>query len=211
MTDKKRKIVLLPTDKAENCLLKNSDSTRLTYHPHSSFFQEYLKTIGSTSQHLYILSDEEIKEGDWSIDILNNIVEKTNKATVDMLNSGMLHNGNSKIIATTDLSLKLPKIPQHFIDKYIIEYNKDNKIEEVMIGYNQYGAEIGTQYLTMSDEELNPIKISNNNNISIKLIKDSWNRKEVLKLLHSAWLKGSLQHANPLDKQSYTNFIKENL
>jgi hypothetical protein len=111
--------------------------------------------------------------------------------------------GYREILATTDSSLKLyesetiaksagfslntddiciPSIPQSFIDKYVSEYNKGNKIEEVMVEYEEY-------------ESCNPItgntgnwycgniKLNPDNTINIQSIKDSWTRDEVISIL----------------------------
>lgn len=119
--------------------------------------KEYAKTV--TSQHLYILSDEEIKEGDWFV--MNGCIIRQCKSTnkeqhtiptvVDTI--GGIHHVSvcEKIIATTDRSLGLvvdqngcpmqayskflPQPSQSFIDKFVEEYNKGNVITEVMVEY----------------------------------------------------------------------------
>lgn len=98
-------------------------------------------------QHLYILSDEEIKEGDYYLDEHNNI----GKAFKN--NAGFYRNCK-KIIATTDKSLiikndcdcgattyegcsqclkQVPQLPQSFIKKFVEEYNKGNIITETKV------------------------------------------------------------------------------
>lgn len=86
-------------------------------------------------QHLYILSDDEIKEGDWVIangtpyqvlDILDNSY-KTKLCWVSNVN---------KIISSTDKSLNLPYPSESFVNKYIEKYNKNEKIDVVMVEYD---------------------------------------------------------------------------
>ena len=88
--------------------------------------KEYAKTV--TSQHLYILSDEEIKEGDWFVGFADGsikpgdwfvgfadgsikpFVKQADESTVEINNWQLNKKGyssNKKIIATTDRSLKV--------------------------------------------------------------------------------------------------------
>jgi len=92
------------------------------------------------SQHLYILTNDEIKEGDW--------YKYPNQNGVWCNNEGTVPNRDArKIIATTDSSLKtkveqsgenawynlIPQIPQQFIEYFISEYNKGKIIDKVLV------------------------------------------------------------------------------
>jgi DNA polymerase III alpha subunit (gram-positive type) len=79
------------------------------------------------NQHLYFTTDEEIKEGDWFYNSMNNIVVKATNRYSEMKNP-IPHR---KITASTDPKLetsdevfhntykqKLPQIPQDFIKDY---------------------------------------------------------------------------------------------
>lgn len=80
------------------------------------------------TQHLYILSDEEIKENwkgiaykhDVQVGIFNHFYTE-NK----------WYKNAKKVIASTNTSLNLPLIPKSFIDYFIKEWNKGNKIDEI--------------------------------------------------------------------------------
>ena len=75
-----------------------------------------------------------------------------------------------KIIATTDSSLRtmipdmsgfpsylvIPSIPQSFIDKYVNEYNKGNKIEDAMV---EYGLSTDRRHLLKFNPNDNTINI----------------------------------------------------
>jgi hypothetical protein len=156
---KKAKVVMLPTEiKESNIILDNSDK-----------FLHYKKSINSTSffsedyiyQHLYIISDDEIKEGDWIL------IPSTNGKNHFDFSESIPKKAESnfasnkyvwKIIATTDTSLKkpctcigmrtqvscnwicethkdyfLPQLPQEFIEYYIREYNNGNVISDVLV------------------------------------------------------------------------------
>jgi len=132
-------VVMLPTDKYSSIVRSTSKYGGL-------FKSEYyspMKNMGDSYQHLYILSNEEIKEGDFWFD------------GTQIRNNYSLHKIDGfdrKIIATTDSSLTkemycvssgkyqepLPQIPQQFIEYYISEYNKDNVISKVLVEVNPY-------------------------------------------------------------------------
>lgn len=91
--------------------------------------------------HLYVLSNNEIKEDDWCIDSNRNIFQHKNHFPISI--------GQRKIIATTDNSLTedrqkaafvvtghpLPQPSKQFIQKFVEEYNKGNVITDVLIEY----------------------------------------------------------------------------
>ena len=149
---KNAKVVMLPTNETKGdfskeriypCLLKYSwmfdenETGKLIYSDSNIRTPTQL-------QHLYIISDDEIKE---------------NNTHFYNPHSGQLHisgnhtdyiainkNGCKKIIATTDVSLGLPQPSQQFIEKYIEEYNKDNIITDVLVEYeNVYIDSFGTK------------------------------------------------------------------
>ena len=112
---------------------------------------------------------------------------------------------SEKIIATTDISLvkeyNLPEPSQSFIQKYIEEYNRGNIITDVLVEY-------GIIYEGRSYDLYNPDKLKvnlKNNTITIKKVKDSWNREEILNDIEQAIIQG-------LDIGQYRDkWIKENL
>ncbi len=141
---------MLPTNEKANSIWSNSLLNKLSYGE--------LSPIHCSHYHLYILSDEEIKEGDWCImldsfgNVFSNPRQYTNPET-QFLNKGL-----RKIIATTDSSLKIEKsstgytenrsrtfyslesLPQpskSFIEVFVEEYNKGNIITDVMVEYEQ--------------------------------------------------------------------------
>lgn len=151
----KHKVVLVPTKNESNIAF---------YQEGTSYNKPVLQIVKYTSsdytyQHIHILSDEDIKEGDWYICWLTvngiptdyELYQATIKDSVDLFSSA---NNYKKIIATTDSSLKiegeckirsgkrierfptesmLPQIPSSYIQYYIEQYNKGNVIEEVVV------------------------------------------------------------------------------
>lgn len=150
-------------------------------------------------QHIYITSDDEVKEGDWMIN--------TNGDTI--LNYESKNEGDNtwreywkKIIATTDTSLNekecskcfgygndqsgychkchgtgngliLSQPSDKFIQAYIDAYNKGEKIDKVLVemDYEYYSG--GTTFFTKLKD----------NDIIIKKTKDSWTKDELLSTL----------------------------
>jgi len=186
---KSAQVVMLPTNEKANLLLTGRND--LYYSSKLSDF--LLKEDIDTFQHLYILSDEEIKEGDYHVAI--RIVKTNGDKAIAFTDQEQLDaiaeiGGAKKIIATTDNTVKfperfpsfvtLPQIPQSFIEKFVEEYNKGNVITEVMVEYKSIGAYANPKY--DSDYQL---KINPDNTIDISMPKDSWSREEVTTLLYS--------------------------
>ena len=192
-TFKKTKVVMLSTN-------KKAKFNDLVIHPIDGLLVQFKhQNCTEVAQNLYFLSDEEIKEGDW---ILNNLLEDKRpiQVTKELLEDGLLKD-DKKIIATTDKSLftetksigytedrarvfygkeYLPQPSQSFIEKFVEEYNEGNVITEVMVEYEtitkRYGSCSIGEGVTMNVEQL---KVSKDNTITIRKVKDSWNRDEV--------------------------------
>ena len=186
---KSAQVVMIPTNEKA----KFGDLILTPTYPQKLLIFEHQKCT-EVSQHLYFLSDEEIKEGDWFI--MNScIVRQCSLHKGDILDTiGGLHHESvcKKIIATTDRSLTiaatssgryvyhLPQPSQSFIEKFVKEYNKSNVITEVMVEYewNKTGRKI--RKLDVFDHIL---KINPDNTIDINMPKDSWSREEVVELI----------------------------
>ena len=182
-TFKKAKAVMLPNNQQTKYLMVYSDVEKtkgklILNGLKNDEYKEY--------QHLYIISDDEIKE---------------NNTHFYNPHSGQLHisgnhtdyiainkNGCKKIIATTDVSLGLPQPSKQFIQKYIEEYNKDNKdniITDVLIEYELISNEEYFGNTINPDDDVpyfdERLKInSKDNTITIKKVKDSYSREEVI-------------------------------
>ena len=217
-------------------------------------------------QHLYIISDDEIKEGDWCLIDNNKVGKRTNKQTYPNCTDGESHlcyyyiiNGEErsyhvihckKIIATTDTSLlidtyinqgdtvkgdliikrgsdyttglkgriNLPQLSEQFIQKYIEEYNRGNIISDVLVEYELISNEEYFLNTINPDDDvpyfderltINP----KDNTITIKKVKDIWNREEVVQLLidccaEISSIHGKLKGKEPADLYKW---IEENL
>lgn len=172
-------------------------------------------------QNLYFLSDEEIKEGDWKYQkalgkvmrhdggYYNFQVENKIIATTDMALKLEAGDEGWKSIdggwnEYKPIYKQLPQPSQSFIEKYVEEYNKGNIITEVMVEYDTYplgpnGNVIGTDKpypyngLISNFEIKYGLKINpKDNTITIKKVKDSWNKEEILKALNNPYGQGSV-------------------
>lgn len=203
-TFKKTKVVMLSTNEKAN-------EDKLIYREGRLMFQTKKeakhdrKWSSSKHYHLYFLSNEEIKEGDWVL-TPNNEIKKFGQV-------GTYLSKDKKIIATTDKSLtinsiygvdrfdasifsgsgksemiklpqmfNLPQPSQLFIEKFVEEYNKGSVITEVMVEYEPIGAYSNPKY----DSDYRLKVNSKDNTITIRKIKNSWSREEVEKLCREA-------------------------
>lgn len=118
--------------------------------------------IADPKKPLYITSNEDIKEGDTYINEEGRLILHRNK----------LNPKGKKIIATTDLSLELPSIPQWFIKHFVAEYNKGNVIDKVEVRYDQMAYESGDTFFEL--------RLTQDRTISIKEVEEKmYNREEV--------------------------------
>lgn len=193
---KKCQVILLETEDKVNIILDN-DKLELIKN------KQIANTINSSVKgyNLYITSNEKINEGDWKYDTYH-------KEIIQVKSINSISKYDKKIIATTDTSLSpyikdifdtneigsqkyyhLPQPSQQFVEKYIESYNNDNVITDVLveyIHYDEFGNYISGDIVRDKDEL--KLKISSKDNtITIKSIKDSWNREEVIELCKSAF------------------------
>lgn len=186
---KKCKVVMLPTEKASNMWWSGQ-----------KLYNKGPEQPRTPYQHLYIISDDVIKEDDW----LYNLQTKNVRQCFSIERSRLVYNEyDKKIIATTDKLLAgikhiqwskdleskydfekgypkeyyLPQPSQSFIEKYIEQYNNQNIITDVMVEYE------GIEWLDRPLEYFPKINLKDNT-ITIKRIKDTFTRKEVIELLH---------------------------
>jgi hypothetical protein len=118
-----------------------------------------------------------------------------------------------KIIATTDKlnthpnvadSYRsgncLPQPSQSFIEKWVEEYNKGNVITDVMVEYEAMNTTIVNRTYNDFEPKINP----KDNTITIRKIKDSWSREEVVELIKQY----SEDINNPIwFKKNYTSYL----
>ena len=113
-----KNIHLIPTDKPSRLSILNSGKL--------NFGAEIMSSSNSKSQHIYITSDEEIKEGDW---YFNNTGSAIEKLTYRLPSGGAFC---KKIILTTDQDLIKDGV-QSIDDEFLEWFVKNPSCEEVEI------------------------------------------------------------------------------
>lgn len=216
------KIIILPSESSELYKYDIGFGSILTYKP---TFQNVGRTRGSDKpHHLYVLSNERVKSGDWAYNskgerdgepsIIKIERELFNSelhclkiiATTDVLSTGSTSeskcekhkigtNPNKK--CTCHILNKLPQIPESFVEDFVRIFNVEQKlITDVEI-------EMGDDFT---------INISEDNMINIKVQKKSFSREETVDLITKAWNKGALFGFQDNNSNHYINkFINENL
>lgn len=145
-----------------------------------------MSMYGYKAHQLYILSDDEIKKGDYYIAYGAQQMEvyqclKSSMSTATAKSIGIEYKP-MKIIATTDSSLTLadeyhvydllPQPSQAFIEKYC----KLGGIDEVMV---EYDIDVINELSSGNTPSNTFPKVNSHNEITIHPIKDSWSREEL--------------------------------
>jgi hypothetical protein len=133
-----KNIHTLPTDKPSR-LLYFGTSKELTLQVNPATFRVFERS----TQHIYITSDEEIKDGNWYISILENEVYKATKETQNIMSVANLVGSTSykkthfKIILTTDPTLIADGV-QAIDDEFLQWFVKNPSCEEVEVNKNPF-------------------------------------------------------------------------
>jgi len=241
MTFKRTQVVMLPTnEKAQITFVKHTQGKNVGKLQIPAAGGEYRRLLNYDfePQHLYILSDEQTKKGDYNVPSdfsKTSDISKTSKEDLPVVNDKS--NNYKKIIATTDTNLKievadegwksadpggwneykpiyksLPQPSESFIQKYVEEYNKGNIITDVMVEYVEYDWN-----LTITDHiefYIKPKVNPKDNTITIKKVKDSFDLEELENILVKHYLDiGAIQGCNlGEDVRIWTRkWISENL
>ena len=208
----KAKVVMLPTNNPSKL------GNLITYQGHSlaKVTKEGVNPKNTIVQfwNLYIISDDEIKKGDYIYCTITNIIE------IAKYNHDDLKRDWKKVIATTDTSLYihqketcylpervfyLPPPSQQFIQKYIEEYNKGHIITDVLVEY---------EYL-LDDRAVLPywnLKINTKDNtITIKKLKETYTKEELCQILEKytsfLWSEVGIHYPISLGNDTKDKFI----
>ena len=150
-------------------------------------------------QHLYFLSNEEIKEGNWYFDL---DTKKICQWTMSHSIPSGFEQRVKRIIATTNTSLKiktfyeiegdqevsLPQPSKEFIQAFTKSYNEGKPITKVLVEYDviTLNEDWSKRPVVVTNEY--KLKVNSSNEITIKKVKDSYTREELrpifLKLCH---------------------------
>ena len=188
ITSKKAKVIMLPTNKPSKL------GNLATYQGHSlaKVIKEGVKPINTILQfwNLYIISDDKIEEDDYYIiDGIPELLKNNGLKFIDDYCKKVIATTDETLYLTfnngkTDLKFVLPKPSDSFISKYIEEYNKGNVITDVLVEYELVSNEEYFLNTINPDDDVpyfdENLKINPDNTITIKKVKDSYSREEVI-------------------------------
>lgn len=170
--EKKIQVVMLASDKESTLHLFTGNKQGLYLYPEN--MSVIPKNPHCLNQHLYFLSDDEIKEGDWyyTKNADGVYINKCCKLELKKEHIYYLKSDNcKKIITLTDKSLKLPEPSKEWIEYFVSEYNKGNIITEVTVEYiSEYFEGEEKPWITWEETRL---KTKADNTINIKM-KETW-------------------------------------
>jgi hypothetical protein len=169
-------VVTLPTEKASHIgFYTDPKDTRLYFN--SSKTPLLKNQPNWKPQHLYFLSDDEIKEEDWCYDTLRNIISKCieiipkdikpNDYLVFEGNMGNPRDTYKKIIATTDESLGLPRPSNEFLKKFCELGGVDKVLVEYEIIDSQIWLKNQQNFIDKTEVEIIKLKVAPDNTITI--------------------------------------------
>lgn len=157
---KTHKVVMLTTEKASR--LAYISLTSLLQYTKNEATLEYKDRpkAGNKPQHLYLISDDEIKKGDWCI-LLDDTGIPFSHHPQKWDGNGKVNKGCKKIVATTDLDIvfpvnkfpHMPQIPVGFIEAYIKAYNEESPITEVAVEYEKQNTSIVHAIMNIMNNE----------------------------------------------------------
>lgn len=158
---KKAQVIMLPTDRVDEVVMKWRDG-KIRNH------------------HLYIVTDDGIKSGDWVLfgDVVMVATSFDDRVIYDEEGNSFMKYDCKKIIATTDSELSrnlqlhtyIPKPSKAFIEKYC----NVGGIDEVEVEYQVFPYKTGDIV-----SKTYRLKVNSHNEITIHPIKDRWTREEV--------------------------------
>jgi hypothetical protein len=178
---KEAKVHMLPTDRSYLTI----SGGKLSYDD-----VDYAESGFIKPQHLYITTDEEIKKGDWFINLGSGghpgvAIYQANSENSKVINEFKFPE-IKKIIATTDTELhynkvveedmhmykeSLPHIPQHIIEAYV-----KKPFDEVLVEYEEWT----TMYRGMANYKL---KLNQDGTLAVSLVEEKMYSKEEVEAL----------------------------
>ena len=230
---KKQKVVMLPTNEKASLIYGNSLLNKLSYGElspsHCSHYHLYIISDDK-------IEEGEFGINLYSTSIFQVVEVKQDGYNVKWITGGNIGNDiqfdslalPKKIIATTDTSLitcqckkvgyhklsckqtyNLPEPSQGFTKVFIEEYNKSNIITDVMVEYekNEPNPQTISKEFDFDDVSFD-LKINpKDNTITIKKLKDSWSREEVIELIK----KFDIEMGDTHGPSTRNKWIEENL
>lgn len=212
---KECQVIMLPSSRREDsCIFNTTDNKTFRV---GNAHGEWKNGNSIKFFDLYIVSDDEIKEGDWYIN--NNVIFKADDKFDDGNNPNQ-NKKNKKIIATTDIlstnimidclsakpkELILPQVQQSFLKEFVKNPDGEYDCEyDWMYSYPD-GTLSKNSRLKENAKPVFKLKLNQDNTVNINSIKEKvYSKKEMEKAYHYGRL-------NPtLDLPAFDKWIKNN-
>lgn len=198
--------------------LKMLQKDRLIKHAAGGEFRKYI-SMGFKPQHLFLLSDELIKNNDYVYNLYHpneGILLVGQHTSLEYVS---IRKQYRKIIASTNTNLyKLPCLADDFIVLYVTTYNAGLSVENIKVAFEGFECE-NKHYMSYQTTCVYPhcnkmnypkLKVETNNKIFLSLkIEKSYSRDEVIGFLKD--FRNGLLPVNKREIDITNNFIKENL
>lgn len=195
---KESDIVMLATDEAKVGMIGfDGKDYHIFCEPSATLHNEY--GFDFTAQHLYFLSNDEIKEGDWyysggktatysihQADSLR-LAELANESSqcskiIASTNSALIKSCNCTIVCTKRCEQQLPRPSNDFLKKYCELGGIDKVLVEVVTVSNCTVHGEDCDPICWGYNTINRLNVAPDNTITIKslVVKDSWTADEVI-------------------------------
>lgn len=164
--------------------------------------------------HLYLLSDEELQENDWALNIYQNRLFKVTKEIFELWEDDT-HKIVKKIIASSNEELGLPDFTPDFKQVFC----NNSGITEVQVEYERHLVGWDTVYDEQFGECQDPvyqeiIKIDSNNFVFVDKITETqeekkyWNKDEVMELMRTAWNAKDTEYQKNSERSYHPHFFE---
>lgn len=190
---KKAQVIMLPATNSKTPVIKQTYDSGVGPNTFLTTKKQVVNTPSYYEYfHLYITTDDEIKEGDWLI--WNDKIYHNSKISF----IGVDYSKCKKVVATTNPELghgnkngafyHLPKIPQWFINRYC---QLGGGINNVAIEYkitDHYGDEVAhceDGYYSKMVYEGTTVKlvVDSDNYVSMRLLQELWSKEELILII----------------------------
>lgn len=218
---KEHEIIMLPSQTDSPIALESSGLLKFI----GTMDETYFNQDNQQGQHLYILSDEDIKKGDWFINLGSGghpgvAIYRANSENSKAINE-FKYPEIKKIIATTDPELhynkiveedmhmykeSLPHIPQHIIEAYV-----KKPFDKVMVEYEEKEVPVAknTRGEIIYDWLFESPKLNQDGTLAVTLVEEKmYTLKDIKRAFHAGhqWATGD---GKPI--HSFKEWVKENL
>lgn len=172
------------------------------------------------THHLYLITDDEIKEGDWCIGKhltthyqINGITEETKgleewwSKIVATTNPDLYTGGIVRLTRTGDIaSVKMARIPNDFIEAYVRE---QGKIKEVMLEYEEYTPYVSHE-TSLDETEQHRLKLRSNGTVIIHPVKKkAYFREDLLQAIKTFCERHPLQRGIQIAHYQIEEFLNQ--